>query len=196
MGGRHPLIDEALDRAVNNGTIIVAAAPNRTYTPMTTPAKHPKVFCIGSAYGDGRPTGANPPHEKQKFCALGEGVRVDWNFEAPRLSHELPAGGPHRHDAGTSTATVIAAGIASLFIDYLRQISDYGRGPGNFESINKLFLSMSDHAAGQEYRFLAPWSLFQGTNYKENMKRIISEGSIITLTLRLIPFRSVRFHNP
>jgi|SRR5579859_3128870 len=182
MGGRHSLIEEALDRAVNNGAIIVAAAPNRTYTPMTFPAKHPKVFCIGSAYGDGRATGANPPHEKQKFCALGEGVRVDWKFEATSKSHQIPAGELYRHDAGTSTATVIAAGIVSLFVDYLRQISDYGRGPENFETLLKLFLSMSDHDAGKEYRFLAPWLLFQATNYKDKIKRIISEGSNCTFT--------------
>jgi hypothetical protein len=195
MGGRHSQIDDALNRAVDNGAVIVAAAPNRTYLPMTFPAKHPKVFCIGSAYGDGRPTGANPAHSKTKFCALGEGVRVDWKIENSRNPQPVPAAGQYRYDAGTSTATVIAAGIASLFIDYIRQISDYGRGSGNFESMQKLFLAMSEHASGQEYRFLAPWSLLQGTDYKENIKQIISVGWTFTWYPDGLILRSFGFDN-
>lgn len=180
MNGTHPLIAEALDRAINNGVIIVAAAPNKTYSPMTFPANYNRVFCIGSAYGDGRLAGSNPSNGKEeKFCALGQGVRIPWtsgSIQTPDKNRLVGGGENYRYDAGTSTATAVAAGIASLFVDYMRQIMDYGRGPQNYEYMRKLFLEMSKHASGQEYRFLAPWSLFQQKEYKRIIKRILSDG--------------------
>lgn len=178
MNTDYPVIAEALDRAINKGVIIVASAPNKTYTPMTFPAKYDRIFCIGSAYGDGRLAGSNPSNGKEeKFCTLGQGVRVTWKLESTKSSDENGEEGKYRHDAGTSTATVIAAGIASLFVDYCRQISDYGRGPDNFAYMRKLFLEMSKYSSGKEYRFLAPWVLFQNQeDPKRNIKRILFEG--------------------
>ena len=62
-----------LKKAIDNGEIILAAAGNEgTNFDIPVPAVMDNVFCIGSAQGKGHPSGFNPPHDIENYCALGK----------------------------------------------------------------------------------------------------------------------------
>ena len=115
----------------------------------------------------------SPPFQgEEKYSTLGEAV---WGACLQQFSGMMgydPAKQRIRRD-GTSTATPIAAGIAALFIEYTWQFMD-DEGAHNYERMRKLFATMSEATIGKDYRYLAPWSLFEeGKNPHDNIKKII-----------------------
>ena len=177
MGDDHPSIAKALERAIEKNVIVVASAGRRVYTPIAFPAKCDRIFCIGSANGYGAQAVSNPANGKsEKFSALGEGVQVEWPPSADPLNDpELMSG--YRCLPGSSTAAVVAAGIASLLIDFTRQFCNYAEGADNFENMRKLFREMSRQTATKEYPFLDLVSLFDRPDPKLRIKSILLEGS-------------------
>lgn len=174
-----PVISEALQRAINKNVIVVASAPNRGHDPISFPAKYDRVFCIGTATGHGAPAPYNPRgRKKEKFCALGEGVQVTWTTGPNQRSD--PSNELERQFVcknGSSAATIVAAGIAALYIDFTRQFCNLGEGADNFENMHKLFHELSKQTAGQEYPVLIPWSLFRRhENPKEYIKEVLFKG--------------------
>jgi hypothetical protein len=120
----------------------------------------PGVFCIGAADGYGVLAHSTPRVGKQeKFSTLGIAVEVATRSESQDVE---PHGTKMRAD-GSSIATPIAAGIAALFLEYLRQhieIQPTSRG----EYIRRLFLNISGSHSSDHYRFLAPWNLLDITD--------------------------------
>lgn len=119
-------IKEGLQRAYDMGIIILASASNEgAHKEITFPARLETVFCIGAANGMGASSDINPEYAGvEKYSTLGEGVSGAYVFQGP--------GSSQKHDTtsrrtGTSIATPIAAGIAAIFLDYTREISDEGR---------------------------------------------------------------------
>jgi subtilisin family serine protease len=165
-----PSITAALNRAIENNILIFASASNDGANfDITFPARLRGVFCIGSADGKGHPSSFNPPKEgPEKYSALGEAVLG----ACPKNLSDQPGYDPEtqtiRRD-GTSTATAIAAGIAALFIDYTGE----RRRDSTDENIRKLFARMSKMTVKKDYRYLAPWSLFQGKDPYNEIKTIM-----------------------
>src|SRR5271169_288781 len=180
-----PVIAAALQSAIAKNIVVVASAPNRGYEPINFPARCDRIFCIGSATGYGSPAAYNPPSlKKEKFCALGEGVRVPWNID-PNETLDPNKGQERgfRFKNGCSTATVVAAGIVSLYIDYTRQFCDPGKGADNYENMRKLFREMSKKTADKDYAVLVPWSLFRERDQRDPrayIKRILLQGLLNT----------------
>ena len=173
-----PIISTALNQALKAGILIFACASNYgAIFPITFPARLHGIFCIGSADGLGAPSTFNPPSEGEKYSALGEAVpgacpkhlsdKEGYDAEAQTVRQD-----------GTSTATPIAAAIAALFIDYSWQFMDQfmdGNDAWTYENIRKLFTQMSKTTVGQNYRNLAPWSLFApGKDSRTNIKNIFA----------------------
>lgn len=186
-----PSIATALNRALKEGILVFASASNRGANfPITFPARLQGIFCIGSADGLGAPSLFNPPFAgEEKYSALGEAV----SGACPRaLAYKLGCDPEHpttRRD-GTSTATLIAAGIAALFIDYTWQIMD-GDAARDYENMRKLFIRMSTATVEKDYRYLAPWSLFgAGRDSRTEIKSILTTppGTTVVLSI-LMPFR-------
>jgi len=145
-------IRSALTRAVENDVIVLASASNNGLNdPIPFPANiGPPVFCIGSADSTGRRSNYSPVAKGvEKFSVVGEGV----------VGASISNRGTARIN-GTSTATPVAAGIASLLIAYTRQF-DPSNDAAHYDRMRKLFLAMSRDSKGRSYRFLAPWSLFE-----------------------------------
>jgi subtilisin family serine protease len=167
-----PTISTALNEALNAGILIFASASNSGANyPITFPARLHGIFCIGSSDGLGAPSTFNPLSKDEKYSVLGEAV----SGACPKhLSDKRGYNSKEQtvRQDGTSTATPIAAAIAALFIDYSRQFMD-GNAAWTYENIRKLFSNMSKSTVGQNYRYLAPWSLFAaGRNSRTYIKNI------------------------
>jgi Subtilase family len=148
-------IAESLKKAYDKGIILLASASNRGRNhPITFPANQDYVFCIGATDTLGnRSKFVNPETNarKEKFATLGEAVSGCPNSNPDSHSGQLRD--------GTSTATPIAAGIATLTLRLLRQIPLSQPGPENWNTMRKMFLAMSEPTAGSSYRYLTPWFL-------------------------------------
>jgi subtilisin family serine protease len=104
-------ISQAIE-AVQDKVLMFAAASNAGQNVgRTFPAKHNAVFCIHATNGNGSPLTLNPrPHLKDlNFSTLGQHV------EAPSKGQETI------RISGTSVATPVAAGIAALVLEFVRQ---------------------------------------------------------------------------
>ncbi|MCJ1267198.1 hypothetical protein MMC22_007083 [Lobaria immixta] len=108
-----PEIQAAIMDAFHKGTIIIAAASNSGVNPrypISFPANMRQVICIHSSDGEGNPSPRNPsPTPDCNLAILGEGVAAAW----PRLLNTDREDGL-RVASGSSVATLIAAGFASL----------------------------------------------------------------------------------
>lgn len=148
----HPRIKDALSKAHSKNIVILAAAANHgRLDQIAFPARSSKyVICIGAARGDGRATGftAEDP-EFQSFMAPGKGVL------GASVRRTWWGGYTTERKDGTSSATPIAAGVAALFIEYMRR-NRYG--VASHQNIFKLFSAMSADF-GETYRLLCPWTL-------------------------------------
>jgi hypothetical protein len=149
----HPRIKNALSKAHSKNIVILAAAANHgRLDQIAFPARSSKyVICIGAARGDGRATGftAEDP-EFQSFMAPGNGVL------GASVRRTWLGGYTTERKDGTSSATPIAAGVAALFIEYMRRTDRY-----EVASRQNIFKLFSDTSAdfGETYRLLCPWTL-------------------------------------
>ena len=166
-----PAITRAIDKAYSLGIIILASASNKgANQDITFPARLRSVFCIGAADGKGSPSGFNPPHRGvEKYSTLGEAVS---GADVLGPDSESSSHATTTLRSGTSTATPIAAAIASLLLDYTLQILDPVTGPGSTARIRKLFLAMSKATVGSSYRYIVPWSIL-GANI--DTKKVIKD---------------------
>lgn len=158
-----PEIKVAIRDAFHKGTIIIAAASNsgvNPHYPISFPANMRQVICIHSSDGEGNPSPRNPPATPDcNLAMLGEGVAAAWprNLETDREDGLRVA-------SGSSVAAPIAAGLASLVIDYASQPGVSHETVTNWrrlkhcDEMRKVFKEMARERAG--YFSIAPSSLF------------------------------------
>ncbi|EXA53633.1 hypothetical protein FOVG_01375 [Fusarium oxysporum f. sp. pisi HDV247] len=102
------LIDEAIDRAVEAGKLIFAAASNNGgISGRARPARSEDVFCVHASDGKGNKGGMNPTpmDNRDNFATLGVAVPSKWK-------------GNEVWKSGTSFATPIAAGFAADVLEF------------------------------------------------------------------------------
>ncbi len=158
-----PEIKIAIRDAFHKGTIIVAAASNSGVNPrypISFPANMRQVICIHSSDGEGNPSPRNPsPTPDCNLAMLGEGVAAAWPHTL-----DTDAVDGLRVASGTSVATPIAAGLASLVIDYASQGGPehetvaHWRRLKHCDEMRKVFKEMARERAG--YFTITPSSLF------------------------------------
>lgn len=148
-------IQRAIGKASSARILMFCAASNGGgNTSIAYPANQNEVICVNSANGLGCPSEYNPgeAQEGRNLCALGEAVKSSW----PKLQQQ--------RKSGTSFATPIAAALAAVVLDYVRQnmpdsdefmISKLQMRKGMLEVLVKL---MSRKRS--DYYYLDPGKLF------------------------------------
>jgi hypothetical protein len=106
----HDLIDSAIERAVQKGKLIFAAASNNGgISGRSRPARNEDVICIHACDGKGNKGDMNPDPlgDATNFTTLGVAVPLKWRRKDVWKS-------------GTSFATPIAAGFAADVLEFAR----------------------------------------------------------------------------
>ncbi|MEM7050987.1 MAG: PatA/PatG family cyanobactin maturation protease [Acidobacteriota bacterium] len=108
----HPLLKAAVERCVDAGILVVAAAGNDGCDCQLTPAALPGVLAVGAEGDDGQPLA---------FSNWGDAYR-EQGLLAPgaNLSGAAPQGGEIER-SGTSFATAVVSGVAALLMSYEHQ---------------------------------------------------------------------------
>ncbi|KAK0727292.1 peptidase S8/S53 domain-containing protein [Lasiosphaeria miniovina] len=104
------LIDAAVDRAINAGKLIIAAASNNGgLSGRARPARYEGVICVHATDGKGNKGGMNPSPlpNKDNFATLGVAVPCKWK-------------GKDVWKSGTSFAVPIAAGFAADIMEFAK----------------------------------------------------------------------------
>ena len=160
-------MEQAINEAYVKGIVIIASASNEggNAPQIAFPARMTRVICVGSADGDGFQSTFSPSFQRtEKYSAVGEKVS-GFDIIDPKIALRLKPAERENHRTirrrtGSSTAAPVAAGVAALFLDIIRQVVDFAQDEENTLRIRKFFLAMSSASVKQNYRFLAPLTLF------------------------------------
>ena len=158
-------IRESLRSAYRLGIVIFAAASNGGgNNGLTYPANEDEVIGIGATDGKGNKSDFTPgPYPDQKnFSTLGEGVMSSWPRKLSSAITERS-----RVMSGTSVATPIAAGIAGMVMDYLRQLPEDTDDNLDFllsqlkskKGMEAALLKLTETRDG--FHYIVPWTLFK-----------------------------------
>ena len=185
---KYNIVAPILNWATSRGVVVLAATHNEGANEgISFPASMSNVLCIGAANGKGGIPHSTPLRGKaEKFSALGVAVEGSWINQKEMassakyilmtrqdgdstLEYVYQAKVPDisiQHESkerrtGSSTATAIAAGIAALCLDYIRQFKS-PEPSKRAEYIRTLFLKMSGATRTQPYQYLTPWLLLDG----------------------------------
>lgn len=104
------MIDAALDKAIDAGKLIIAAASNNGgLSGRAKPARQDGVICIHATDGKGNKGGMNPSPvaNRDNFATLGVAVPLKWKGKIVWKS-------------GTSFAVPIAVGFAADVLEFAR----------------------------------------------------------------------------
>ena len=164
-------ISQAVLEAFTKKKVIMAAASNSGSTIPNKRVAYPariagQVLSIRSATGQNVRSSASPTPSDgdDNFMILGEGIEAAW----PR---RLNGSSLTRYVSGTSFATPVAAGIASLILEYSIQRGKSGPNVPKesadllwtHRGIRKIFRSMcavDDQSVNVDCSMICPWSLF------------------------------------
>jgi subtilisin family serine protease len=148
---------ECIHRAIQsayaaNVVILAAARNNGGNQSIAYPANQDEVICISSTDGQGNRSSFNPsPVPGRNLATVGEAVLSSW------------IGGGRKRKSGTSFAAPIAAGVAAIAMDYVRQ-----KTPKSDQYVasrvrnRKGMLAVLKHLSSDRdgFEYIAPWKLF------------------------------------
>jgi hypothetical protein len=173
--------------------ILFAAAANHGGNDkrIAFPAKLERVICVKASDGFGDPAPFSPWNDEDagfNFMTLGREVISMWRLHEPdgmQISQN--------RCSGTSVATPIAAAIAGLALEFLRQpdepnepkyltlsLEEFESDPRN--NIKKVFLQMCDERTGHKngvLRYVYPWELLTSQKDGELRSRRLEAATAI-----------------
>jgi subtilisin family serine protease len=133
-------LEEAIERAVRVGIIVLAAAGNQVGI-VTAPASYRSVLAIGATIHDNTPWSGSSHGEKVLLCAPGGGIyRASWDLGKNPARSQVSVG------SGTSFAVAHVAGAAALWLAYHGRDNLLEKFPGaNLPELFKFMLSHHGH---------------------------------------------------
>jgi subtilisin family serine protease len=150
--------------------MVAAAGNNGSTEKVRYPARNKHVMCIHAATAEGNMYNGNPTSKANAHNIALLGVAVK-GF--------TPAGHPEGivRRSGTSQATAVAAGVAALIIQIMRESeAELGWPSQKYESVwsqlktldgmLKVFEKMAE--TRNEYQVVLPWLLIEGLNGMES----------------------------
>jgi hypothetical protein len=166
-------IKEAIHEAYCKDIIIFAAASNEGGNQdVTYPARDSEVIPIFSTDGKGSKSDFNPnPIKSGSFAILGEGIESSWTTCNDPETTVLT-----KFNSGTSYACPVAAGMASLMLDFVKLHGQSWYPQLHSRSgITKAFDLMEVEREG--YNYLCPWrKLFhEGASSDSILHKIFEE---------------------
>lgn len=176
---RQQVVADAIDNALERGTIIFAAASNYGKRHGTAwPARAERVICVHSTDGYGNRCRWTPALLHKDFSVLGSAVSSYWPDHLGK--------GPEILKSGTSTSTPIAAGVAALCLEYMHdRIEKYYQSNGGTtlehmwgllhrsSGIEKMFERMLNEPQTDGYRCIMPWKLWNSRSEDQIVKEVL-----------------------
>lgn len=165
------LINDALDRAVEAGKLIFAAASNNGgISGRARPARSEDVICVHATDGKGNKGGMNPTEidNRDNFATLGVAVPSQWK-------------GTGVWKSGTSFATPIAAGFAADVLEFANHRC-INLKPGKQKLLHKkrgmqaIFGKMAEKR--DRYDFIHPvrlWQDWQDARTEQEVAKVIED---------------------
>jgi hypothetical protein len=173
---RVKVINDAIKLAHDKNILLFAAASNcGGNDDIAWPANSDKVIGVHATDGNGRPTRFTPNalDNEDNLAVLGSAVKSYWPKKAKDGTYEMRM-------SGTSCAAPIAAGLASIVMEYIRRKSaehpEFATDPA-FERLGErkvminIFRKMVRGSKKvKEYEYIEPWKLFdiQDEEYDES----------------------------
>ena len=162
------IIDDAITYACRQKVLILAGASNcGGNSGPTWPARTLNVLSIHATSGIGNPYRRNPTRRTHtnNFATLGSAVNSWWPEHLNQPQNRV-------RKSGTSASTPIAAGIAAIVMEIVRQperirgLSSESKRKikqlGTVDGMSAVFRSMASERQGYDY--LAPWELLHGNH--------------------------------
>jgi hypothetical protein len=164
LGGiQHPALEEAIERAIEAGIIIVAAAGQSYYVvnvfdphdSVVQPASHPDVIAVAGSTEKRLPWGESHRGPNADIAAPATGVWIA-DFDPEDESEVAIAG------FGTSFSTAITAGAAALWVGFwgkqtLREKYQDANTP-IAHVFHEVLRQSADNREGNEHRLTGDWN--------------------------------------
>jgi len=187
---RSMVVGEAVRKAALKDIIMFASTGDKGYNVRESwPARFEEVWGIAACTAEGSKT-TYAAHDDVAFAFQGEGISVNLNLE-DSVHHN---NGHSRSEKveGSSVATAIASGIASLILATRRLIVAYKGVPAELEKasvghrrecVRELLNRMMD--GNQETKYVKPWTVLETTGTE-------AEDFIEDLDRKLLNYANVR----
>jgi len=176
-------ISKAFDEAITAKppVLLLAAAANFKHnSKLSWPANSMRAIGVFNLTGDGikRPKTPKRDRHRPNFAILGYEVNSWWpddQIVAKRMS-------------GTSVSTVVAAGVAALIMEIVRQPErrqgmdqkklDKLEQLGDVDCMTRIFHVMAKEPTDEGYNFIVPWNLLEGGSEPSTIVDIIYQASL------------------
>lgn len=182
-------IEDAIEAVQKHKRVLVFAAASNNTALNNEPVGYParcsdSVICINSSSAAAVKSLFSPDgiDGERNLSAVGEEIEAAWPLHLTNHnSNKL-----YRVLSGTSSATVVAAGVAALILDFARQ-TDVGFDGEELTTWNRLkpklwkiqdmrtviWTCMTHRRRGCHYNFIKPWLLLKRTDMMEIAREII-----------------------